>query len=543
MISGCLVVYFFIKSALTKNLGVKNDLIYFILFSILLSGLIQATYGLLQLYGYYPSNHGQFKITGSFFNPAPFALYLATIFPMALAIYTFVKIPNIHEKPNLSIRSIFSFIQTKYFLLSALKQTAAATAISIIIVLPATMIRAAWVGAIAGLLIVFLLALKHKKIELPQSFVSILTSKINRILLVALGITIIGGSSLFLYKVKEKSSKGKSLIWEITMDKITDKPIFGHGVGRFEAEYNNWQGEYFTSHPSEITGDKGLVAGNTKYCFNEYLELASETGIVGVVLFFAFIGTILFYSIKNNSIINAIILPTMVALLVFAAISYPFYNIPLQLLFFIMAATLYINSRAIIIVKPFYTLRYVYGLTLGMLALFIATHLYYKQIAYSGWKEAQFVYNLGNYTEANKMYQSNLANLQYEGLFLQEYGKSLQMNNDSNAIRVLTQASLLTSDYVLYCTLGDAYKSTKDYKHAENAYQKASKMVPHKLYPHYLLAKLYEISGNNKTAVTKAIEVLNMVAKTESRAEKEIKAEMKNIIERNEILQPYKEVN
>jgi hypothetical protein len=53
-----------------------------IFMALTLGGLVQAIYGNLQLWGYFPSHHGIFKMTGSFFNPGPYAGYLATIFPI-----------------------------------------------------------------------------------------------------------------------------------------------------------------------------------------------------------------------------------------------------------------------------------------------------------------------------------------------------------------------------------------------------------------------------------------------------------------------------
>jgi hypothetical protein len=62
---------------------------YYLLFlvSICISGTVQAVYGCLQLWGYYPSNHGLFKMTGSFFNPGPYAGYLCAVLPIALGLY------------------------------------------------------------------------------------------------------------------------------------------------------------------------------------------------------------------------------------------------------------------------------------------------------------------------------------------------------------------------------------------------------------------------------------------------------------------------
>lgn len=41
--------------------------------ALLLTGAIEALWGLAQLYGFTPSHHSRFELTGSFFNPGPYS--------------------------------------------------------------------------------------------------------------------------------------------------------------------------------------------------------------------------------------------------------------------------------------------------------------------------------------------------------------------------------------------------------------------------------------------------------------------------------------
>ena len=91
-----LVLYFCIRLVLdgkrqtAKGEGQKISFAFYRLpfallcFFIILTGLIEAVWGLQQLYGFKPSQHALFKLTGSFFNPGPYAGYLAVVFPLAL---------------------------------------------------------------------------------------------------------------------------------------------------------------------------------------------------------------------------------------------------------------------------------------------------------------------------------------------------------------------------------------------------------------------------------------------------------------------------
>ena len=52
-------------------------------FLFILLGIIEAIWGLGQLYGVVLSHHSQFLLTGSFYNPGPYTGFLAMIFPVA----------------------------------------------------------------------------------------------------------------------------------------------------------------------------------------------------------------------------------------------------------------------------------------------------------------------------------------------------------------------------------------------------------------------------------------------------------------------------
>lgn len=69
--------------------GLPKRFFPYLLLAIIAGGIIQAIYGSLQLWGYYPSHHSGFRMTGSFFNPGPYAGYLASVFPVALGMYLY----------------------------------------------------------------------------------------------------------------------------------------------------------------------------------------------------------------------------------------------------------------------------------------------------------------------------------------------------------------------------------------------------------------------------------------------------------------------
>src|SRR5690554_5078299 len=117
------ILWFFLRICFS----LFHPLIKFTAYIILLIGLIEAIWGLGQLYNYFPSGHALFKTTGSFFNSGPYGGFIALMFPLTLHYWLYFKHKN---KP---FAYIFMFI-----------------GVVCMMVFPATLSRTAWIAAIAG---------------------------------------------------------------------------------------------------------------------------------------------------------------------------------------------------------------------------------------------------------------------------------------------------------------------------------------------------------------------------------------------------------
>ncbi|MGV8139579.1 MAG: hypothetical protein AB2L20_30650 [Mangrovibacterium sp.] len=104
---------------------------------------------------------------------------------------------------------------------------------------------------------------------------------------------------------------------------------------------------------------------------------------------------------------------------------------------------------------------------------------------------------------------------------------------------VVSSWTRAVSEYVVYTALDDSYKALKETGKAEQAYLHAWHMNPSRFYPKYLLAKLYDESGQKEKAVTTAKELLEKQVKIESIAIEEIRAEMEKIISENKTDLPH----
>jgi hypothetical protein len=95
-------------------LSSKGRLIrYLLVLFFMLTGLVEAVWGLRQLYGFTASQHYMFKTTGSFFNPGPYSGWLAIVFPMALGyvVLGFTK-KIVKEKFVFNHYNITAFLKT-----------------------------------------------------------------------------------------------------------------------------------------------------------------------------------------------------------------------------------------------------------------------------------------------------------------------------------------------------------------------------------------------------------------------------------------------
>jgi O-antigen polymerase len=561
VLTGMMVVYFFVKNTLNnekiKNEGIQNEgtssafpifnYSFLILNLFILSGFLQAIYGLLQLYGVYPSHHSLFKVTGSFFNPAPYAMYLAVVFPVALG-QTLIKNEKIknegieNEKLKLeeiestgkgfqflilnssfSIKRFFSFfILNPSFFIYCLSF---ATVVAILLILPATMNRASWLGAAAGSLVV--LQYKYNWLGKIKGW---LNNRTKKLLAITGSIILIGGICISLFYLKAGSSNGRLFIWKVTLGKIAEKPMCGHGLARFEAEYNNWQAEYFKKNLKETDSIK--YADNTRYAFNEYLEIWTEVGMVGLLLFISLIISAFIGDIRKTN--NFFILVSFLSLLLIATISFPFYSLPTFFVFFVLLALLSSFKKAEIKKNMLITSigRTMLFFIFISASAFLFRKVKLKYMAYNTWNMADNYYNIQNYEKASDQFASINFPLQYTGIYWQHYGKALNLNEEySKSLEMLNRALPLTSDEVLYTTIGDSYKGLKKYSEAEKAYIHASFIVPYKLYPRYLLVKLYSQCGDSIKVKQMATNILLMQSKVSNRAEEEIKEEMKKYIQ------------
>ena len=537
----------------------------------------QAIYGNLQLYGIYPSYHNLFKLTGSFFNPGPYSGYLVSVLPVAVGLY-FFKSSNVRlfdclnrglsNHLNPLFISVVSFVRRVSVAFNepnninssnpsnlqmaqpsnsaALKPSngeaitrliAITTIISIVLVLSAGRSRAAWLAAACSILYMF--ASKGKISEFWHMLTR--TGRRKWLLYLVIAVTALTVTS-GLYLMKKGSANGRVLIWKVTLNSIKKQPLLGYGIEKFKAYYMEDQAGYFKGHP---VAPETVVAADNIYAFNEPLRITYETGLIGLALVLLVIWSasrndLSSYQNQDSENLTFLSRAGLLSVLIFGLFSYPAEIVPIMVNV-ILYLTMIAGSQ-----QPVFTitvstrfrnpvLRMILTITLAATSIWASQQLYRIDKAYLQWNKAYTTYSIAAYEDAVEEYEKIYPMLKNNGSYLINFGKALSMaGKHEKAIEILERSKPFLTNTILYTALGDSYKATGQTSKVEAAYLNAWYMVPSRFYPKYLLAKLYDETGQHEKAVAIAKELLRKEVKIESTAVKEIQEEMSKIIEEQE---------
>ena len=204
-------------------------------------GAVEAFAGIGQYAGIWPVYSASFPVTGTFDNPAGLAACLAICFPAALYF--------------MASRPVGAKVWGG---LSALSMGAA-------VVLSGSRTGMVAVGCLAATSVYrFFLGGRWPAWRVRAAFVSV-----GAVMLVG------------LYCWKKDSADGRLLVWNCSLEMLADAPLTGHGPDAFQAEYMDYQAGWLAEHPEEKWE---RLAGNVRHPFNEYLRIAAEYGVAGLLL-------------------------------------------------------------------------------------------------------------------------------------------------------------------------------------------------------------------------------------------------------------------
>jgi tetratricopeptide (TPR) repeat protein len=474
-----IIVYLFVRNQLSIN-------IFWILVTLCVVAFVQAFYGVLQHISILPSQHQTFKVTGTFFNPAPFAGYLAVSLPVILGgtFYFF------NHKPAKYL-SIFLFIM-----------------ITVLGALVLAKSRAAWLAVVVSTINLFSLQGKSMNLSVyPIKFSfwnKFQNFKYQKPVVFALIVSLIVVGAWKLYSIRPESANGRLLVWKSTAQIIADYPVTGVGTGQFASKYMHYQAQYLQNKNNK---EEILLAENTIFTFNEFIRLTAEHGFPGL-FFVLFLLFLIFKPVQINDLNFIIAKSGLLSILIFSLLSYPGSVLPVKVLSVIFMAIIVSKQKQHLI-----SISFINAYTRKILMLFFAAVLtvsligYYRNlngttIACRDWNTASEEIEANRFESGIEHCKSAYPFLKFDGFFMILYGNLLKkVGNYTDEEIIFEEATHLLPLSDVYLSLGDCYLEQQKFNLAENTYKYALQLVPTRIKPVYSLAKLYMQNGKENEAL------------------------------------------
>ena len=445
LLAGCIL-----SALIFKSKGDFISLDSVISWVLVVLGGSEAILGLRQLYGFATSGHSMYALTGSFFNPGPYSGCLAMILPVCL--YQWLVCGR-----------------------RGGRVVAGGVMLLIFCVLPAGMSRSAWLAAGVSCLCVY-----AWHMDWTDKFRLLWQQQKQRVVMVVVGgfcVLLLAGYLLFV--LKPDSARGRLFMWKITCRAIAEKPLTGYGIHNFAAAYGNAQETYFAAGDYEPWEER--VAGSPEYAFNEYLQAAVELGIPLAVCLLVVVVLCLYRGVRKGryGICGAIL-----SLMIFSFSSYP-----LQLPVFI------VTFGGLLVACLSGADRWQWlglAVSVGIIGGFRLKNDLQVEQACREWMNARVLYNAGAYQSAEKEYGRLYPLLRDRASFLFEYGHGLHKQQQfSKSNRILKEALQRSCDPMILNVIGKNYQQMGDCLSAEDWFIRSTHRLPGRIYPYYLLAKLY----------------------------------------------------
>lgn len=445
LLAGCIL-----SALIFKSKGDFISLDSVISWVLVVLGGSEAILGLRQLYGFATSGHSMYALTGSFFNPGPYSGYLAMILPVCL--YQWLVCGR-----------------------RGGRVVSGGVMLLILCVLPAGMSRSAWLAAGVSCLCVY-----AWRMDWTDKFRLLWQQQRQRVVMVVVGgfcVLLLAGYLLFV--LKPDSARGRLFMWKITCRAIAEKPLTGYGIHNFAAAYGNAQETYFAAGDYEPWEER--VAGSPEYAFNEYLQAAVELGIPLAVCLLVVVVLCLYRGVRKGryGICGAIL-----SLMIFSFSSYP-----LQLPVFI------VTFGGLLVACLSGADRWQWlgvAVSVGIIGGFRLKNDLQVEQACREWMNARVLYSAGAYQSAEKEYGRLYPLLRDRASFLFEYGHGLHKQQQfSKSNRILKEALQRSCDPMILNVIGKNYQQMGDCLSAEDWFIRSTHRLPGRIYPYYLLAKLY----------------------------------------------------
>lgn len=267
---------------------------------------------------------------------------------------------------------------------------------------------------------------------------------------------------LSIADLKDPATMHRFVMWRTGIDVIKEHPLLGTGMGTFEKIHPKYQSKYLR------TEKYGRFEGLSRFVHNDYLEITSNTGILGLGTFLWLIVTLYWTGLKRLKQISEskyspnlliIILSSLTAVLIHSFFHYSLYLPTTSMLFWLWLGLLNTDGHKVEKTKENVRPSIIRQGATVLITILLLVWVARPFIASLYFDRAGYYHMSGDYNRAIAMYK-----------------KSIEFNRRDGKARN---------------NLGNAYRDTGLYGEALKEYERALKISPYSVEAHNNLGILY----------------------------------------------------
>lgn len=410
--------------------------------------------GLLQYFGILESNNVNFKITGSFENPAGFVAIQSLLF--AVSLHKSYK----HNNMNKGFRIMSVSVAILTFLSVVLSES-----------------RCGLLAIISAIFISLYFETKLKFMIIKHKWILFLL------------LTILFGLLLFLYNLKVDSANGRLLIWRICLNMFIDSPLFGFGHDSFTSNYMLYQADFFASHKQSAYLQ---LADNITHPFNEFIKLLVEHGLFGLIVVLLLLYIAIRNILQNNNSKKALGISVISTIIILAFFSYPF-NYETFVFIAIILLIWVLPTKEPLASKWYMYFRKMVA-TMSIVSIVYLVYDCYYNLKWA----AVYKRSLRGYTvRMLPHYNDLMSKLEENPYFLYNYSAELNHIGKYDESATIGKKCLTKiNDYDVQLLMADNNYNLCRYEEALTGYITAHNMCPNRFVPLYKQFKIYKKCHN-----------------------------------------------
>lgn len=425
--------------------------------SIYCYGVFELFIATAQFVGLCNSMNSFYRITGSFDNPAIFAMLLSFCIPIGLYFMD-------ENTKNHKLWIFFTFCICVGLFIAGSRTAIIASLFSYVIIR----------------------SVKHKNFILHLK-------RLNILLLVC-----VVSFLLFLYFYKQDSADGRFLIWHVCVGMIKKHPWLGWGHYGFDANYMHFQAQYLQQYLQ--TDRILLLADNITNPFNEFLLVSINYGCIGVLILFFVIFFLVRTIIGKKCKYKYICLSIITSLLLWSFFSYPS---KISFVWILYSFIFYYSMQEWIKKKWQWCIELI-------LFLFL---LIYTTVDFE--RKCKWYYIQKQIQSEKKEYVLTQYKCLYNRLkdnssFLYNYGAVLHhFKYNEESLLILNKCAQMYNDYNVQMLIADNYKQLGETQKAIAVFKYANAMVPNRFLPLYHEMTIYIEADDSINAFITAKEIID----------------------------------